>query len=113
MKLSDNICTPSPIPFPKSSLIKDAPVTEKDRAVAREHDAEIHELCRDTTLALQELRHGIANVFRDTLEKMDLDVWSLGHHLDERPSVAQDLMDVGFHNLTTEMMIEHLEKLRR
>jgi hypothetical protein len=113
MKLSDNICTPSPIPFPESSLIKAARVTEEDRTIAREHDAEIRELCRDTTLALQELHHGIANVFRDTLEKMDLDVWTLVQLLDERPSVAQDLMDGDFDNLTTEMMLEHLEKLRR
>jgi hypothetical protein len=113
MKLSDNICTPSPIPFPESSLIKAARVTEKDRAIAREHDAEIHELCRDTTLALLELHHGIANVFRDTLEKMDLDVWTLVQLLDERPSVVRDLMDGETDDLTTETMIEYLEKLRR
>src|SRR5277367_4055205 len=68
MKSRDNISTSGPIPFPANSRDKTAPVTEEDRAVAREHDTEIHELCRGTTFALQELRHGIANVLLDTLE---------------------------------------------
>jgi hypothetical protein len=113
MKSRDNISTSGPIPFPKSSRGEVSPPTDKDRAIAREHDAEIRELCRDTALALQGLRHGIANVFRDTLEKMDLDVWTLVQLLDERPSVVQDLIDGEFDTLTTEMMIDYLEKLRR
>ena len=72
MKSRDNIPPSGPIPFPKSSRGEVTPPTDEDRAIAREHDAEIRELCRDTALALQGLRHGIANVFRDTLEKMDL-----------------------------------------
>jgi hypothetical protein len=55
MKLGDNISTSRPIPFLASSRCKTTQVTEEDKAVAREHDVEIHELCRDTTLALQEL----------------------------------------------------------
>ncbi len=113
MKSRNNISTPDPIPFPISSGNKATPVTEEDRAVAREHDAEIHELCRDTHLALQELHHGIANILRDTLEKMDLDVWTLVQILDERPSVVRDLLDGEFYDLATATMIEYLEKLRR
>jgi uncharacterized protein YbjT (DUF2867 family) len=113
MKSRDNICTSGPIPFPPSSRSKVSPVTEEDRAIAREHDAEIYELCRDTTLALQELRHRVAHVLLDTLEKMDLDVWTLVQLLDERPSVVRDLMDGETDDLTTETMIEYLEKLRR
>src|SRR5580692_8289622 len=113
MKSRDNIPTPGPIPFTKSSRSMVSPPTDEDRAIAREHDAEIHELCRATNLALQELHHGLANIFRDTLEKMDLDVWTLVQILDERPSVVRDLLDGEFYNLTTATMIEYLEKLRR
>src|SRR6266850_720961 len=63
MKSRDNISTSGPIPFPKSSRGEVSPPADEDRAIAREHDAEIRELCRDTALALQGLRHGIANVF--------------------------------------------------
>jgi hypothetical protein len=113
MKFRDNIPTSGPIPFPKSSRGTGSPPTDEDRAIAREHDAEIHELCRATNLALQELHHGIANIFRDTLEKMDLDVWTLVQILDERPSVVRNLLDGEFYNLATSTMIEYLEKLRR
>jgi hypothetical protein len=113
MKFRDNISTSGPIQFPKSSRGTVSPTTDKDRAIAREHDAEIHELCRDTNLALQELHHGIANIFRDTIENMDLDVWSLVQILDGRPSVVRDLLDGEFCNLATATMIEYLEKLRR
>jgi hypothetical protein len=113
MKSRDNIPTSGPIQFPKSSRATDSPPTDEDRIIARQHDAEIHELCRDTTLALQELHHGIANILRDTIEKMDLDVWTLVQILDERPSVVRDLLDGEFCNLATATMIEYLEKLRR
>jgi hypothetical protein len=91
--------------FPSAATASDASATQEDYA-------EIHELCRDTNLALQELHHGIANIFRDTLEKMDLDVWTLVQILDERPSVVRDLLDGEFYNLATATMIEYLEKLR-
>jgi hypothetical protein len=52
-------------------------VTEEDKAAAQVHSATIYELCRDTAMALQELRHGIANVLLDTLEKMPLDINTL------------------------------------
>jgi hypothetical protein len=113
MKSRDNISTSGPIPFPANSRDKTAPVTEEDRAVAREHDVEINELCRGTTLALQELRHGIANVLLDTLEKMDLDVWTLVQLLDERPGIVRQLIDGDTDGLTIEMMIQYLEILRR
>ena len=44
---------------------------------------------------------------------MDLEVRTLVQLLDERPSVVQDLIDGEFDTLTTEMMIDYLEKLRR
>jgi hypothetical protein len=113
MKSRDNIPTSEPIQFPKSNRRTVSPPTDADRAIARQHDAEIRELCRDTNVALQELHHGIANIFRDILEKMDLDVWTLVQILDERPSVVRDLLDGEFDTLTTEMMIDYLEKLRR
>jgi hypothetical protein len=112
MRLRDNISTSRPIPFLASSRCKTTQVTEEDKAVAREHDAEIHELCRDTTLALQELNHGIAKLLLDTLAKMDLDVRTLGHILDERPSLVRVLLDGDTAELTTATMIQYLEKLR-
>jgi hypothetical protein len=105
----DAICTSGTIPFSANSRIKATPVPEGDRAVVRAHDAEIHELCQDTNLALQEIRHGIANVLLDTLS---LDIWTLAQILDERPSAVRDLMSGETDWLTTETMIEILEKLR-
>jgi hypothetical protein len=49
----------------------------------------------------------------DTLTKLDLDLMSLVKVLDERHSVVRDLMDGDFDNLTTEKIIESLEKLCR
>jgi len=111
MHSTTNNSASAPIPFPSSSRIKATPVTEADRAIAREHDAEIHELCRDTNLALQELNHGIANVLLDTLEKMDLDAWTLVHIWDERLSVVRNVMSGETDGLTTATRIEMLEKL--
>jgi hypothetical protein len=64
-----------------------------------------------TTLALQELNHGIANVLLDTLEKMSLDIWTLVYLLDEPPSVVRVLTAGDMEGLTTETMINYLEKL--
>jgi len=106
MQSTNNSSPRGVLSFPSAARASDASATQGDYA-------EIHELCRDTNLALQELHHGIANIFHDTLEKIDLDVWTLVQLLDERPSVVQDLMDWEFDTLTTEMMIDYLEKLRR
>jgi hypothetical protein len=72
----------------------------------------MRELCRGTTLALQELRHGIANVLLDTLERTDLDAWALVRIWDERLSVVKNVMSGDTDGLTTETIIEMLEKLR-
>jgi hypothetical protein len=45
------------------------------------------------------------------LEKLDLDAWMLIQILDERPSVVQDLMAGETDSLTTETMVEYLERL--
>jgi hypothetical protein len=88
-------------------------IAEKDQAVASEHDTEIHELCKGTTLALQELRHGIASVLLDTLQKMEFDVRTLVHLLDECPGQVRKLLNGDTDGLTTEMMIQYLEIIRR
>jgi hypothetical protein len=113
MKSRDNISTSGSIPFPANSLDKTTPVTDEDRAVAREHDAELREICQDTSRALQEIRQWTGNLLLDTLAKLDLDLLTLVQVLDERPSVVRDLMDGDFENVTTEKIIENLEKLRR
>src|SRR5258708_617354 len=111
MHSTTNNSASATIPFPSSSRIKATPVTEADRAIARDHDSEIHELCRDTTLALQELIHVIATVLLDTLWKMDLDVETVVRLLDERPSVVRVLLAGDTDRLTTATMIEYLERL--
>src|SRR5437764_14172813 len=67
------------IPFPKKSRYRVA-IAPK----ALTHTVEIHELCRDTSLALQELRHGALNVLLSTLETLDMDTMTLVQILDER-----------------------------
>jgi hypothetical protein len=113
MKSRDNISTSGPIPFPSSSRGEVSPPTDEDRAIAREHDAQLREICQDTSRALQEIRQWTGNVLLDTLTKLDLDLLTLVHVLDERPSVVRDLMAGDLENLTTEKIIENLEKLRR
>jgi len=109
---SANDNAPGLLWFPSVTRASAASATREDKTIAREHDAEIHQLCRDTTLALQELKHGIAKVLLETLEKMDLDLWTLVRLLDERPSVVCVLMDGDTDGLSTETMIEYLERLR-
>jgi hypothetical protein len=113
MKSRDNTSTSGPIPFPSSSRGEVSPPTDEDRAIAREHDAELRDICRDTSRALQEIRQWTGNVLRDTLTELDLDLLMLVQVLDERPSVVRALMDGDLENLTTEKIIENLEKLRR
>jgi hypothetical protein len=108
MQSANNNSPRGPLLFPIANA---APVTEEDKAVAQAHFAKIHELCRDTAMALQELRNGIANVLLDTLEKMSLDIWTLVYLLDEPPSVVRVLMDGDTEGLTTETMIDYLERL--
>jgi hypothetical protein len=53
---------------------------------------ENNQLCRDTSLALLELRHAVLNIFYETLEKLDLDAATLIQVFDERPSNVRELM---------------------
>jgi hypothetical protein len=112
MKSRDNMSTSCAIPFPKSSRGEVLPPTDEDKSIAREHDAQLREICRDTSRALQEIRQWTGNLLLDTLAKLDLDLLTLVQVLDERPSVVRDLMDGDFENVTTEKIIENLEKLR-
>jgi hypothetical protein len=93
MRSTNNNSPRVPLLFPKVGKANAAPVTEEDKAAARVHSATIYELCRDTAMALQELRNGIANVLLDNLEKMSLDINTLVYLLDEPPSVVRVLMD--------------------
>jgi hypothetical protein len=101
---------PAPVitfPAPKTT-----PPTEADRRAAEEHDRQIHDICKDTSMALQELRSGIVNVLADTIDKMDVDQVTLVQLFDERPSVVADLMAGETDGLTTETLIAYLAKLR-
>jgi hypothetical protein len=100
----------APIPFPQSRQSDLTPAREADKA-ACERAAETLEFCRQTRMALQELRHGTANLLLDTLAQMDLDLRTLVHLLDERPSVVRILMDGEAAGLPMERMIDYLERL--
>jgi hypothetical protein len=111
MKSANNNSPRGPLLFPITGKANAASVIQKDKAATQAHFALIPELCRDTAMALQELRHGIANVLLDTLEKMSLDTNTLVYLLDEPPSVVRGLMDGDTTGLTTATMIEYLERL--
>jgi hypothetical protein len=102
----------SSIPFPTTRRVKAITRSDADLALARERDADIYELCRETTMALQELRHWIDFTLREVIEKLDADPSTLAQMLDECPSVVEDIVNGEFDGLTTESMIEYLEKLR-
>ena len=93
--------------FPKKSRYR-VPIARK----ALTHTVEIHELCRDTSLALQELRHGAFSVLLSTLETLGMDTMTLVQVLDERPSIVRELMEGGHDEISTEMILHYLEVLR-
>jgi hypothetical protein len=100
----------APIPFPKPSREEVRSAAEADKADC-ERAAEILEFCRQTRMALQELRHGTANLLLDTLAQVDLDHRTLVHLLDERPSVVRVLMDGETEGVPMERMVDYLERL--
>jgi hypothetical protein len=104
------ICTLRPIPFPSVCHSELTPTNKQDNA-ACSHSAEIQQRCRDTSMALQELRHGIANALFETLSKRNFDWDVLVQLLDERPTVVQQLLQGDTQDQTTEKLIEYLEKL--
>ena len=60
--------------------------------IGKEDLVEVRERCRDTTRALQELRHGIAIALLHLLEKTPFDRALLVQVLDECPSVVSELL---------------------
>ena len=100
-----------PLPFPPSSGMKATPASAPERLVCA-RDEEIFELCQETLGALQELRHGIEFALYDKLESIDLDVRRLANLIDEDLSVAHALIEKEVDELSTERLIEILEKLQ-
>jgi hypothetical protein len=105
------ICTQRSIAFPSRCQIELTPTANERDEVAYNHSSKIRQRCQDTPLALQDLRHGIANALSDTLAKRNLDWYVLVQLLDERPTVVQQLMRGEIDELTTETLIVYLEKL--
>jgi hypothetical protein len=97
--------------FPLAAKPNAAAATDEDKATTQAHFAKIHELCRDTAMALQELRHGVANVLLQTVEQISLDIWTLVYLLDEPPSAVRVLMAGDTEGLTIETMIDYLGRL--
>jgi hypothetical protein len=112
MKSKNERFISSPISFPTIRRVKAVTRSDADLALARERDADIYELCRETTVALKELRQGIDFALREVIEKLDADPSTLAQMLDECPSIVEDIVNGEFDGLTTESMIEYLEKLR-
>jgi hypothetical protein len=63
-----------PIPFPRRDGI---PSTFADEADVLARAAEIHELCRDISSTLQEIRHAVLNTLYEIIERLDLDAATL------------------------------------
>ena len=85
--------------------------TEKDNESAHARDIRLTEICKETSGALQELRHGIIYALSDTLDELDLDTMTLAEILDERPSVVRDLRAGEMDETATERLIDYLERL--
>lgn len=100
-----------PIPFPKNGR-GGVTAVAKTKEVAVADAGEIHVLCRETSLALQELRHGVLNVLSSTLEILDMDTMTLVQVLDESPSIVRKLMKGDRDDITTEKVLRYLEALR-
>jgi hypothetical protein len=100
-----------PIPFPKKGR-GGVTTVAKTKKVAVADAVEIHVLCRDTSLALQELRHGLLNVLSSILEVFEMDPMTLVQVLDERPSIVRELVNGDHEEITTEMILLYLEILR-
>jgi hypothetical protein len=98
-----------PIPFPRRDGI---PSTFADEADVLARAAEIHELCRDISSALQEIRHAVLNTLYEILERLDLDAAAPVQVLDERPSVVRELLERVAETIPTETILHHLEALR-
>jgi hypothetical protein len=102
----------SPIPFPANARTKVTATGNEERDAACDRDAEVFQLCRETSLALQELRDGIVNVLFETLERVDLDSRRLASLIDVRLGVARVLIRKDVEEIATETLIEMLEKLQ-
>jgi hypothetical protein len=94
----------------RAAAVKAALETAQQAGNAAGHDS-IPELCEDARHSLIEIRTLIENLLRDVVNKLDVDTGTLVHLLDERPSGVIDLMNGELDELTTETLIEYLEKL--
>jgi len=72
----------------------------------------IQEVCEGTSDALQELRHGIIYLLFETLDMIDLNTNTLAIRIEESIHIVKDLKQRETDRLTTERLIEILEKLR-
>jgi hypothetical protein len=105
---------PQPLEFPSPDKTTPSMPTPKARAKARaeEQDAAIHEICEGTSGALQELRHGVIYVLFDTLEMINLNTKTLAVRIDEPIRLVREVKQRETDRLTTERLIDILEKLR-
>ena len=103
-----------PLIFPSATKTPLNTSRDKARAKARaeKQDAKIHEVCEGTSGALQELRHGVIYVLFDTLEMINLSTKTLAARIAEPIRVVRALKQREANQLTTERLIEILEKLR-
>jgi hypothetical protein len=108
------ISSPRLIPFPARCQSRPRPATNEGGTATRvqEKQAKIQDASEDTSGALQELRHGVIYVLFDTLEMINMDAKTLSVRIDEPIRVVGQLKQREADRLTTERLIEILEKLR-
>lgn len=107
----DNRSPSPPLSFPTSRDRKVLAIRSEEQSMLPE-DAEIFELCHETLGALQELRHGIQFALYDKLESVNLDVEKLANLIEEDPDTACALIEKEVDELSTERLIDILERLQ-
>lgn len=108
---SGNEDTPRLLRFPSGVEAKAAPPILNNLTASPLHPAEVRELCRDTTSALRELRSGVINVLLDIIQLKYRDPVTLTRILDERSNVVADLLAHEVDDLSTEQIIDYLDRL--
>lgn len=104
--------TKDPRDINRAVAVKAALEAAQKAGNAAGHDS-VPEMCQDARRSLLEIRTLIENMLRDVMNRLDVDTGTLVHLLDERPSGVIDLMNGELDELTTETLIEYLEKLAR
>jgi hypothetical protein len=98
--------------FLKTSRMEKASTAIGSGVATHMRSEEVFELCRETLLALQELRHGIEHVLFDNLDRRCLNARTLANLIEVSPGVARALTRRNTERIATEKLIEILENIQ-